>query len=43
MHDDWVAADRRYLSEASMPKLYAPQDAIGDTNDIVAITSGEKH
>jgi len=23
MHDEWIATDRRYLSEASMAKLYA--------------------
>jgi hypothetical protein len=31
MHDDWIAADRRYLSEASMTKLYTTHDSIGDT------------
>jgi putative transposase len=26
MHDDWIASDRRYLSEASMAKLYPERD-----------------
>lgn len=30
MHDEWVAAERRHLSEGSMAKLYATDDAIGD-------------
>ena len=37
MHDEWVAGDRRYLSEGSMAKL---QDT-GDTGAIAAIDSGE--
>lgn len=26
LHDDWIASDRRYLSEASMAKLYPKCD-----------------
>ncbi len=26
MHDEWIAADRRYLSEGSMAKLYETSD-----------------
>lgn len=26
MHDEWITADRRYLSEGSMAKLYSPSD-----------------
>jgi transposase-like protein len=37
MHDEWVAGDRRYLSEGSMAKLYETSD----TGDIAAIDSGE--
>jgi transposase-like protein len=37
MHDEWIAAERRYLSEGSMAKLYATDDAIGDTGTSVAI------
>jgi transposase-like protein len=37
MHDEWVAGDRRYLSEGSMAKL---QDT-SDTGAIAAIDSGE--
>jgi transposase-like protein len=37
MHDEWVAADRRYLSEGSMTKLYAAEEAIGDTDASAAI------
>ena len=37
MHDEWVAGDRRYLSEGSMAKLYETSD----TRDIAAIDSGE--
>ena len=37
MHDEWVAGDRRYLSEGSMAKLYQT----GDTDAIAAIDSGE--
>lgn len=37
MHDEWVAGDRRYLSEGSMAKLYDTSD----TGDIAAIDSGE--
>ena len=37
MHDEWVAGDRRYLSEGSMAKLHQT----GDTDAIAAIDSGE--
>jgi putative transposase len=37
MHGEWVAGDRRYLSEGSMAKLYDTSD----TGDIAAIDSGE--
>jgi len=37
MHDEWIATDRRYLSEASMAKLYAS----GDNDLIAAIDSGD--
>ena len=37
MHDEWIAADRRYLSEGSMAKLAA----LGDTAEIAAIDGGE--
>jgi transposase-like protein len=37
MHDEWIAGDRRYLSEGSMAKLYD----LGDNEDIAAIDSGE--
>jgi putative transposase len=37
MHDEWIAGDRRYLSEGSMAKLYD----LGDNEDIAAIESGE--
>ena len=40
MHDEWVAGDRRYLSEGSMAKLYES----GDTAVIAVIAvieSGE--
>jgi transposase-like protein len=36
MHDEWIAADRRYLSEGSMAKL----NTIGNTGDVAAIESG---
>lgn len=26
MHDEWIAGDRRYLSEGSMAKLYETSD-----------------
>jgi putative transposase len=26
MHDDWISSDRRYLSEASMAKLYPERE-----------------
>ena len=37
MHDEWIAGDRRYLSEGSMAQLYDPSD----TGAIAAIESGE--
>ncbi len=37
MHDEWIASERRYLSEGSMAKLYQTSD----TGDIAAIDSGE--
>ena len=37
MHDEWIAGDRRYLSEGSMAKLYKTSH----TGDIAAIDSGE--
>ena len=37
MHDEWIAADRRYLSEGSMAKLYD----LSDTEDLDAIDSAE--
>jgi len=40
MHDEWIAAERRYLSEASMTKLYTAEDAISDTGAVAAIESG---
>ena len=32
-HEEWIAADRRYFSEASMAALYPERD------DVVAVTS----
>ena len=37
MHDEWIAGDRRYLSEGSMAKLYE----LSDTEDIAALEDGE--
>jgi putative transposase len=37
MHDEWIAVDRRYLSEGSMAKLYETRD----TEDTAAIEGGE--
>jgi Transposase, Mutator family len=37
MHDEWIAGDRRYLSEGSMAKLYDTSD----DGDLAAIGSGE--
>jgi hypothetical protein len=37
MHDEWIAGDRRYLSEESMAPLNDPVD----TGDHAAIESGE--
>jgi putative transposase len=36
MHDEWVAAERRYLSEGSMAKLYTT----GDNGPVAALDSG---
>ena len=37
MHDEWIAGERRYLSESSMAKLYN----LSDNGAIAAIESGE--
>jgi len=37
MHDEWIAGDRRYLSEGSMAKLYD----LSDNGDLDAIESAE--
>jgi putative transposase len=37
MHDEWIAGDRRYLSEGSMAKLYETRD----TGDTAVIDGGE--
>jgi transposase-like protein len=37
MHDEWIAGDRRYLSEGSMAKLYE----VSDNGDVAAIECGE--
>jgi putative transposase len=37
MHDEWIAGDRRYLSEGFMAQLYETSD----TGNIAAIDSGE--
>jgi putative transposase len=37
-HDDWLTDERRYLSEASMAKLYPDRD----TGPIAAITDGDR-
>ncbi|GAA1149213.1 hypothetical protein GCM10009606_29950 [Nocardioides aquiterrae] len=37
MHDEWIAGDRRYLSEGSMAKLYD----LSDNGGTAAIESGE--
>ena len=37
MHDEWIAGDRRYLSEGSMAKLYD----LSDNEDLDAIDSAE--
>jgi len=37
MHDEWIAGDRRDLSEGSMAKLYD----LSDDGDLAAIGSGE--
>ncbi|MDQ6527526.1 IS256 family transposase [Nocardioides sp. LHD-245] len=37
MHDEWIAADRRYLSEGSMAKLYDTSD----TDPVAAIESSD--
>jgi hypothetical protein len=36
MYDEWVAAERRYLSEGSMAKLYTT----GDNELVAALDSG---
>lgn len=37
MHDEWIASDRRYLSEGSMAKLYETSD----TDSVAAIESSD--
>ena len=37
MHDEWIAGDRRYLSEGSMAKLYDTSD----TEHVAAIESSD--
>jgi putative transposase len=37
-HDDWLTDERRYLSEASMAKLYPDRD----TDPVAAITDGDR-
>jgi putative transposase len=37
-HDDWLTDDRRYLSEASMAKLYPDRD----TDPVATITDGDR-
>jgi putative transposase len=37
MHDEWVASDRRYLSEGSMAKLYPTRD----TDPIAELNTGD--
>ena len=37
MHDEWIASDRRYLSEGSMGKLYETSD----TDSVAAIESSD--
>ena len=37
IHDEWIAGDRRYLSEGSMAKLYDT----GDTDSVAAIESSD--
>ena len=37
MHDEWIAGDRRYLSEGSMAKLYDTSD----TDSVAAIESSD--
>jgi hypothetical protein len=39
MHDEWVASDRRYLSEGSMAKLYPTRD----THEIAELNNGDRH
>lgn len=36
-HDEWIAGDRRYLSEGSMAKLYDTSD----TDPVAAIESDD--
>lgn len=38
MHDEWIAADRRYLSEGSMAKLYDTSN----TEPAAAINNGDR-
>ena len=34
VHDEWQVAERRYLSEASMAKLYADDQHGADTKEV---------
>ncbi|WP_186449845.1 transposase, partial [Nocardioides sp. J9] len=38
MHDEWIAGDRRYLSEGSMAKLYETSN----TDPVAAIESSDE-
>ena len=38
MHDEWVAGERRYLSEGSMAKLYETSN----TDPVAAIESSDE-
>jgi len=37
MHDEWQAAERRYLSEGSMARLYPERD----TDQVAELTPGD--
>jgi putative transposase len=39
VHDEWQIAERRYLSEASMAKLYENDNDGADTKEVGANTS----
>jgi putative transposase len=38
VHDEWQIAERRYLSEGSMAKLYEKDEDDGDTKEVGAKT-----